>query len=83
MNEEDNLFILCCGAASLAILIEENVKEKKSGRQWARSWIRKRNEEGCCAKLLKELQSETPEIYRNFLRMSDVDFEFLVRPTFY
>lgn len=77
--EEENFLILCCGAASVALLEEEEKENKlKRKRPWVRSWVQRRNEEGCCAKLLKELKVENPSLYKNFLRMSSADFDHLV-----
>lgn len=54
--EEENFLILCCGAASVALLEEEEKENKlKRKRPWVRSWVQRRNEEGCCAKLLMSI----------------------------
>lgn len=78
MENIENFVVLCCGASSLIILQEKEHLAKKKERQWVRSWIRRRKVEGCCSKLLKELRSETPNLYKNFLRMNATDFDYLV-----
>lgn len=77
---ENSLITLICGAASLYALenIEATNKGKLKRKVWVRDWVKRRATEGCCSKLLKELRLENPELYRNFARMSDKDFEYLV-----
>ncbi|XP_037810045.1 uncharacterized protein LOC119602536 [Lucilia sericata] len=75
MNNEDTFLLLCCGVVSVILL--EGKKEKQE-RVWVREWVRRRKEEGCCAKLLKELRLETPTLYHNFLRMKAKDFDYLL-----
>ncbi|XP_075157893.1 uncharacterized protein LOC142231160 [Haematobia irritans] len=77
MQEEECLLILCIGAATTSLMESDNKKRLK--RQWVREWVKRRKEEGCCAKLLKELRSETPSLYKNFLRMNASDFDYLLR----
>lgn len=79
MEDCETFFILCCGAAT-AVILEEKKKEcnNKKHRQWVREWVLRRNDEGCCSKLLKELRLETPSLYLNFLRMNASDFDYLV-----
>lgn len=77
-NDEVEFIVLCCGAASVLLMEEEQNKQRKE-RVWVREWVRKRNKEGCCAKLLKELREEVPDLYKNFLRMNSKDFDHLVR----
>lgn len=76
---------MCLGSAAVYLMETEN--ENISGRNntdrakrdiWVSEWVRRRSTDGCCAKLLKELRSESPALYRNFLRMSAVDFDHLV-----
>ena len=70
-------FILMCGAATVALIEEEEVLAKRK-RSWIRNWVRRRDEEGCCAKLLKELRDESAPLYNNFLRIRSDEFGNLV-----
>lgn len=45
---------------------------------WTKQWVALREKEGFYAKLMVELRSEEPELYRNFLRMSSAQFDNLV-----
>ncbi|XP_065363219.1 putative nuclease HARBI1 [Calliphora vicina] len=80
MEDCETFLILCCGAAAAVILEEEKSQyNNKKPRQWVREWVRRRNDEGCCSKLLKELRLETPSLYSNFLRMNSSDFDYLLK----
>ena len=54
-------------------------KSKRCSRcsLWVRKWLLRRETEGCCAKLLNELRFETPNLYKNFVRMSSEDLNYL------
>ena len=69
-------FILMCGAATVALIEEEEVLAKRK-RIWVRNWVRRRDEEGCCAKLLKELRDASPPLYKNVFRMRSDEFDNL------
>lgn len=80
-----HLMVMCLGSAALHLIESENEsnndgnkKNRKKREIWVNEWVRRRSTEGCCAKLLQELRSETPALYRNFLRMSATDFDLLV-----
>lgn len=45
-------------------------KKTKQERIRAKNWVRRRDAEGFCAKLLIELRNEEPKLYRNFVRMT-------------
>lgn len=80
MNSEAS--IAAVFAASHLLLDEEN-KKRRIRKVWVRDWIQKRSTDGCYNKLLKELRSGQPKLFRNFVRMSANDFDFLldlVRP---
>lgn len=54
-------------------------KRKMKKREcWVRKWIDRRNEFGACSKLVNELRLEDAQQYRNFIRMSAVQFELLL-----
>ncbi|KAI4468039.1 dna-directed rna polymerases i ii and iii subunit rpabc2 [Holotrichia oblita] len=54
-------------------------KQKKKKRLWVKDWIRRRNMLGASATLLKEIVSEDPESYKNFMRLSPEKFEELLK----
>lgn len=45
---------------------------------WQKKWLSRREQDGFCAKLLMELRVEEPELYRNALRMSGEQFDYLL-----
>lgn len=63
-------------AASYLLLEEDSTRGRK---KWVSEWVQKRNDLGCYATLMRELRCETPNLYRNFVRMSGEDFDFLER----
>lgn len=67
--------------ASAAVLLDEerpdNRKRTRNRNAWVSEWVKKRATEGLYAKLLPELRTESPKLYRNFVRMSAEDFEYL------
>lgn len=46
---------------------------------WVRDWVKRRQEYGCYTQLLRELENEVPQLYKNFLRMNIVDFNNLLQ----
>lgn len=67
--------------ASYILLHDDQKKKKKRSRPrrvWVKDWVKKRKTEGCYIKLLSELQSNEPRLYRNFVRMKGDDFNFLL-----
>lgn len=46
---------------------------------WTKNWLLKRGTEGFGAKLFKELQEEEPALHHNFLRMTNDQFQHLLR----
>lgn len=83
-NEEDNLMMMMMfSAAAFAgqIYSDESIhrgRERKQKEWWVRDWIRRREERGCYMTLLKELETEDPNAYRNFVRLSNADFNYLL-----
>lgn len=67
-------------------LIEElnNILKKKTKRRqfWTRPWILRRNIHGASTVLLKELAAEDPRSYRNHIRMTEKQFNFLLAKVF-
>lgn len=53
-------------------------KYKRTHKCWVREWIKRRANDGVMKKLLGELQREDEQCYKNFLRMSADDFDYLL-----
>ena len=71
--EEDNI------ASSLCIIIIASAilrirRDRRRPRVWARSWICRRARYGAHHSLIKELSSEDPKGFKNFIRMDTSDF---------
>uniref|UniRef100_A0A336KVR8 CSON015547 protein n=1 Tax=Culicoides sonorensis TaxID=179676 RepID=A0A336KVR8_CULSO len=66
-------------AASLLIFDESDEKGRVERSKWVADWLKKRNSLGCYATLVPELRAESPELYKNFVRMSAEDFDHLER----
>lgn len=69
-------------AAVLVLLLKRKYQKKnksnKPRRTWVRNWIARRPMLGAYSQLLSELRSEDPKQFKNFLRMSEKDFNFLL-----
>lgn len=63
---------------------EDDSTHRKDGKKrqqrsvWTKNWLKKRDTDGYCAKLMYELRSEEPHLYRGFVRMTADQFEFLL-----
>lgn len=57
---------------------KDEEKTKRNRKIWVRSWILKREDLGFYQGLLQELRSEDVEFYKNFVRITPSDFDFLV-----
>lgn len=62
-------------ACAYAMLSE---KKRRGRKCWVRDWIRQRENAGIMNNLLEELKREDEECYKNFLRMSADDFNYLL-----
>lgn len=59
--------------------MEEKAKKNRKRRQfWVREWIEKRSELGFVSTLYNELKEQNQEMYKNFIRMSVEDFDYLL-----
>lgn len=78
MNEEH--FYACAATISAIVTICLLLKKKKKQRKrvWVRPWIARRDMKGIHQNLLKELQYEDLECYKNYLRMDEATFKFVV-----
>lgn len=57
---------------------QEELPRKNRRKIWRKEWVGRRDEEGFCVKLYRELRSEEPALYRNFLRLSFDQFDHLL-----
>ncbi|PNF22512.1 hypothetical protein B7P43_G14377 [Cryptotermes secundus] len=57
-------------------MVEQLRRRKK--RKWVLDWIRRRDQLGASARLMRELAEEDPKGYRNIMRMAEVKFEELL-----
>lgn len=77
----DNRLLACAAAISAAVVTMCVVLKKKkarSGRLWVRPWVARRDLRGIHVNLLKELRSEDMKSYKNYLRMDEETFKFIV-----
>src|SRR5699024_6454894 len=58
--------------------IVETTKKRRRRRWWVKPWIQRREQLGASTRLLVELAQEDPDSYRNHLRMSEAQFDFLL-----
>lgn len=65
-------------AACYYYLKSRSTETKRSHRYWVRDWIKRRENKNVMETLLKELEREDQECYKNFLRMSAADFRYLL-----
>lgn len=63
-------------AEELAKIVRQKKQKKK--RIWVREWITRRRAQGASNNLLCELKIERPGDYKNFLRMNQQQFHFLL-----
>ncbi|KAJ8915430.1 hypothetical protein NQ315_003191 [Exocentrus adspersus] len=61
-----------------AAAVEKDDVQLQKKRVWVREWIRKRNRCGFVHNLLQELRLGDAKVYKNFLRMSTNDFDYLL-----
>lgn len=59
-------------------VIQNAVNARRERRMWVREWIDKRSEVGFAERLYEEIKAEDPEMYKNFVRLSAQDFEYLL-----
>lgn len=72
LEKEEELAKVC-----MELTCQRKQKKRKPRKTWVKKWVAKREHEGFCEKLLRELRDEEPTLYRNFLRMSHEQFENL------
>lgn len=80
-SDEEDALLVCLFGLGAQFIIENDHNQKKRRRMrsiWVRDWVRRRNELGCYGQLLRELENEVPQLYKNFLRMNIADFNNLL-----
>ena len=76
MEDENVAMSLCLIIiASAALRIR---RDRRRPRRWARAWIYRRRQFGVHHALMKELASENPHGFRNFIRMDKQYFDVLL-----
>jgi len=56
----------------------QDTRKRKKRRVWVREWIQRRNMLGASNLVSMELKSNFPEDFRNLLRMTECQFEYLL-----
>ena len=72
-NVAISLCLIIIASAALRIRCD-----RRRPRQWTRAWIHRRRQLGAHHALMKKLESEDPQSYRNFIRMDKQDFDELL-----
>lgn len=69
---------VACLAMVLLLKAKKRRRIAKRKHIWIRQWIRNREHSGIVNNLLQELRVGDEVFYKNFLRMSAVDFDYLL-----
>ncbi|XP_031327745.1 uncharacterized protein LOC116158996 [Photinus pyralis] len=65
--------------AALIIIYKKKREMAKVGKKcWVKPWIERRAKHGACSTLIAELHIEDAQQFRNFVRMSAVQVQFLI-----
>ena len=66
--------------AFLVILLLRRLRRRRSVRRkkWAREWIMRSQQQGAYPNLLRELNAEDPEAFRQFHRLDKESFETIL-----
>lgn len=65
-------------AAIVGYIILKRKINRKTRKVWTKPWIARRERYGVEQNLLKELETDDPVFFRNFLRMTKEDFEYIL-----
>jgi hypothetical protein len=65
----------------LVLLLRRRRRRLRAARrqQWTKRWLQRRQTQGVCDHLLRELEAEEPEKFRQFHRMDRGSFEDILR----
>lgn len=59
-------------------LLQRKKKHQRKKNCWIKPWIQRRSELGACSTLTSELKIEDAQQFRNFVRMSAVQVQFII-----
>jgi hypothetical protein len=65
-------------AAAVYVALASNKRKKVKRKYWVKNWVRRRDRQGVYTQLISELQLEDAQQFRNFTRMSAMEFQSLV-----
>jgi len=65
-------------AAAVYVALAINKRRKVKRKCWIKNWVRRRDRQGAYTQLIRELQLEDSQQFRNFTRMSTVEVQRLV-----
>lgn len=66
-------------AAAIVSIIIKRRRERRMKRLWVRQWIDRRHLENSANSLINELRNQDVNEFRNFLRMSPIQFDLLLQ----
>lgn len=77
MEREDaeELYFMC----AVYFYMQTEANSRKKRKYWSRSFLRRRNQEGAYRSILNDLRIEDRSGFRNFVRMTPVNFENLLQ----
>jgi len=78
MNDRRALACLALSAAVITMCLVLKKKKKRARRLWVRHWVARRNLRSVHHNLLRELRVEGIRSYKNYLRMDEDTFNFIV-----
>jgi len=64
--------------AAVYVALAINKRRKVKRKCWVKNWVRRRERQGAYTQLIRELQLEDAQQFRNFTRMSAVEVQSLV-----
>ena len=65
-------------AAAVYVALAINKTREVKRKCWVKNWVRRRDRQGAYTQLIRELQREDAQQFRNFTRMSAVEVQRLV-----
>ena len=65
-------------AAAVYVALAINKRRKVKRKCWVKNWVRRRDRQGAYTQLMRELQLEDAQQFRNFTRLSAVEVQSLV-----
>jgi len=65
-------------AAAVYVALSINKRRKVKRKFWVKNWVRRCDQQGAYTQLIRELQLEDAQQFRNFTRLSAVEVQSLV-----